>query len=190
MEIHPVYDFETKTWFVEGFEHEASTIAELVRKIPKPVVVRDYYAAGMQAPVVRYPSLTIEDLLSRPDSVGARPQKFDTRRKKTKEAAPIVERGVEARKPPKPRISLPKNEEPAPLLKSTRSLSPAERHELREQILNMWVKGVPGREIARTLGVTVNWVSANVVPKARRQGDPRAVIRIPNSIGVSRNGSI
>jgi hypothetical protein len=48
--LHPAFDIKTKTWFVDGFDVEAPTIAELLTHFPKGTTVVDYYCAGAQAP--------------------------------------------------------------------------------------------------------------------------------------------
>lgn len=58
---------------------------------------------------------------------------------------------------------------------------------LVNKALDMWASGVPTIEIARATGFTKTAVAAHIIPGARKKGDPRAVIRNANSIGISRN---
>jgi GcrA cell cycle regulator len=54
--IHPAFDIETGTWFVDGFTDEAPTIAELLKKLPKikgGYLVQDYWCG--RAPPITLP---------------------------------------------------------------------------------------------------------------------------------------
>lgn len=54
----------------------------------------------------------------------------------------------------------------------------------QNKMLDLWAAGVTGPEIAsRFAGQTPASVGANLIPKARERGDPRAVVRNPTSHG-------
>lgn len=70
MRVHPEYDTQTRTWFIQGFHQEGTTISQLLSHIPphirKNVQVVDYYV-GQSAPTPRYTLTSINEFMKRPD---------------------------------------------------------------------------------------------------------------------------
>jgi len=55
------------------------------------------------------------------------------------------------------------------------------------EVMDMWFAGVPTREIAAKFNVSINVISSNLIDRARRAGDSRAISRQPFQLGISRN---
>src|SRR5260370_8321334 len=107
MRIHPAFDAETRTWFVEGLAGEAPTIAELIKVLPKRkggYHVENYWSSGMPPiqlppPAPKRAKSSISPWLSRPPPVlKSRPlskrEKFDWTPQRTKEFNRLVPPGV------------------------------------------------------------------------------------------------
>src|SRR5260370_9092640 len=90
MRIHPAFDAETRTWFVEGLAGEAPTIAELIKVLPKRkggYHVENYWSSGMPPiqlppPAPKRAKSSISPWLSRPLS---KREKFDWTPERTEE---------------------------------------------------------------------------------------------------------
>lgn len=150
MNIHPAYDQETRTWFVEGFAEEASTIAELLEKLPKR---KDgYHVVGYRPLDSNLPPI--------------RPPSPDRPKPKINLSWP-----PRAPKPPRP------TKEPEATKEDQRPRGMAFDRGMVNKILDLWAEGVSGPEIAQRFGLNAAAVGSHIVARARVKGDPRALIR-------------
>lgn len=188
MQIHPAYDLETKTWFLEQFKAEAPTIAELIQKLPphirKDVQVKDYYIRH-SAPTPKFKLATAEEFIRRPN------------RPISRTLSPVVPDLIPRQKPAKSAASESIPAEPLPqkrrirkyrqkavvirdwIPRSAKDFTEEEKKKIENQILDMWADGKTGPDIAQKLQLSVTWVGAQVIPRYRKLGDPRAVVRNP-----------
>jgi len=196
MQVHPEFDPTTRTWFVSGRKPEAPTIDALLGMIAKScriarelVAAKDYYANGERCPSVDYGPASPRDIC-RPSVIG---QKFY---KKAPTIIPVIATpsviGSEPRKENIPELeneskvrSVPKRVLTAG--RSTSNMSKKMRADLDNQALDMWAAGLPAHEIAAKLDLKINYIAAALMPRARRKGDPRAVVRNPETYGTLRS---
>jgi hypothetical protein len=152
--LHPSYDPIERVWYVDQPRHvEARTLVELLGYFGAGYRVRDYYPGGV--PWELLPRSRPED---RKESCAAR----------RKPAGTFSEVG---RYPGAP---CPKTRS-----KPLRKLFSDQEN----RALDMWLEGHSAQTIAERIGRTGAWVGAWVVPKARKAGDPRALVRFPKLIG-------
>jgi hypothetical protein len=201
-EVHPAFDPITSTWFVGN--EEARTIRELLAKLGKDIVAIGYQPIGQAVPfILREPhdlrtfartpkkdmleeqpiEPAIDDVPRLPlaAKLGARTARAATDERHQREAQ--RKRDQRARQKAKRMFGVGFEN---PLSQAT--AQDRERcTDIENEILDRWAKGESGPSIAAALGVTRPYVSANVVWHARLLGDPRAVVRCPNSIGITRN---
>ena len=59
--------------------------------------------------------------------------------------------------------------------------------ELVDAVLEMWASGIETKIITAKFGLKPHAVASCIVWEARKRGDPRAIVRNPRSIGVSRH---
>jgi hypothetical protein len=171
MIIHPTFDPLTNTWFVPEHPHcEAPTIRLLLEQVGAGCTVRDYYPGGVP-----------REMLPRSDSKVLTRPRIDSgppapRRKPAGETS-----GQQAPEtPPSPKA----HQQPSKGVRGTIF------SETDNQILDLWIQGEKAAVIAEKLGVKKAYVSSYIVPKGRRVGDPRAVVRNVNNLGphFSRGG--
>src|SRR5215475_14376548 len=137
--IHPAYDVNTRTWFVDGLAVEGKTISELLRRLPggpSGYTVEGYYPGGWQqcAPI------SLPDTREKP-----KPRLFTEAWSAAcgprKESQSDVYRAQGGR--------LPKG---AVWIES----------ETVVKVLDMWAAGKKSPEIAAALGITERRVSAHI----------------------------
>ena len=152
MIVHPAYDPAKGEWFID--KHAAPTLRELLKQLPANTVIADYYPKGYKHVIVYREA----PLLA---SGGPRIQSNEdfTSHKKLFDEERVSRPHIKRLKPKR---------------------YPGLPHHCkydRERILNLWVTGKTGPEIARELGIK-RWVKINqVVAQARHHGDPRAISR-------------
>ena len=156
-EVHPAFDPITATWFVGN--KEAPTIRALLSKLGGDVVAIGYKPIGAAVPfVLREPHdrSVLDKALNR--AIRSSIDDSDGHVELTWPSQAV--------KPKRP----------------TNGLIWAV---LENTILDLWAGGMQGPSIAIKFGLKTAHVGY-VMEKARKRGDPRAVVRIPASIGVTR----
>jgi len=210
MQVHPEYDMQTGTWFIQGFHQEGKTISQLLSHIPphirKNLQVKDYYV-GKSAPTPRWGLTSATEFLQRADrpymhtpktivtSLIPKDRRADHPSRRLKAAVradssavnvePPCEIAEHKKTPRRLFVRKPRVDWEA---RSTRDLSPTELKKLENDVLDLWAAGLTGPEIAFKFKIRVSQVGAQIIPRARRRGDPRAVIRNPDSFGNRRSG--
>jgi len=187
--IHPAFDTSTGTWFCEDFNVEAPTLRQLIAVLAKRkvrVTVKDYYPAGLGASIagirveneIRKTRATeatkTADLPGRGNPNISRKSKGNNQNSRGWKDELAGARGAEHRTD---RIT-PTAPKP---------YAPPITGDIESMALDMWAAGRTGAEIGAALGKTSTWVGTCVLPRARRCGDLRAVVRQPNNYGKSRN---
>jgi hypothetical protein len=155
-EVHPAFDPITATWFVGN--KEAPTIRALLKKLGGDVVAIGYKPIGAAVPlVVREPH--DRSVLGKALNHAIRSAIDDS------DGHVELARPSQAVKPQRAGVRI--------------------WTDLENAILESWAAGNQGPCIAKNLGIKTTRVG-HVIESARYWGDPRAVVRIPNSIGVTR----
>ncbi len=147
LHIHPAFDIETRTWFVDGLTGEAPTIAELLKLLPKRrggYRVEGYRPAG--SPPIKLPPPGKSNRGNSNFSFGVKKKPFAMR---PETAAPVVSEPVICKPPPLPL--------PPPPLKSRQEnfVWTPERTEMFKQLVRSGVKDI---EIAAAWRLTRNAV--------------------------------
>lgn len=156
-EVHPAFDPTTRTWFVGN--KEAPTIRALLKKIGGDVVAIGYKPIGAAVPlVVREPH--DRSVLGKALNQAIRSSIDDS------------DGQVELARPEK-------------AVKPHRPANGRTWTDFENAILDSWADGMQGPSIAVKFGIKTARVG-RVIEAARRWSDPRAVVRIPASIGVTR----
>lgn len=170
-EVHPAFDSTTSTWFVGN--KEAPTIRALLAKLGGDVVAIGYQPIGTATPlVVREPHDRSE--LGRALCVSLRIEIFDSATGAIRSSIDDADGHIELARP-----SQSVKPQRAPL-SVRRTYTSGEN-----TILDLWAGGMTGPAIAAQFFIKTSRVS-NVIEKARKRNDRRAVVRIPASIGVTR----
>lgn len=168
MQVHPEFDIETKTWFVEEFE--APSIRALVNTLRQhyntTISVKDYFPANKASPRIAYETSD-----------------------KMRPTRPTMVVGVVRQDNGKPRTVTYKTKNKVGGLKDGRGaaeLSEDERKQVYESVLNLWAEGNTIRQIAAILNLKYNYVGSNILPKARQIGDSRAAVRNKHLYGLPK----
>lgn len=171
MYLHPAYDTQTRTWYVEGYEYEAPTIKELLQKIKMrtklSIVVKDYHPEGFAR--VPMGSFTECEKAYREKFVGTAgrgaplPNKLDDKK-----------------------ISPQQSQRHPDGFKSATDFSEIDRDVMIERTLDMWAKGFTIKQISITLKLKYEYVGTTIIPQARHRGDKRAEVRNHKTFGVRK----
>lgn len=173
MQVHPIFDVNTQTWCVNDFE--ASTIRELLaklcRKYKKLVVAKDYFPAGNPSPRIVYP---VTDTMrpASPNTIAGPVARYGIR-----SPSEVGTVGLKRKKNRPDSISEGRGAE---------DLNEQEQKQVKESVLNLWAEGKTIRQISTTLDLKYNYIGSNILPKARRDNDPRAPIRNEKMYGVRK----
>lgn len=175
MQLHPAYDPQTQTWFVEGYSFEAPTLRELLNRIRQrtklSVIIRDYFFGGKAHPPVTYTSFTEREKQYR-EKVEAKQRELRIQEKAAyKDPALTL-----SKQPLYPEIGY----------KSGKDLTPKEREYYIETVLDMWAAGGTIRGISIKLKLKYDYVGTTIIPVARSKGDKRAEIRNHKTYGVRK----
>lgn len=158
VQVHPSFDTQTKTWYLDSGE-EALSLRELKKQLIPYTRIEGYYPNGYTHKIAyREPA--------------AHPQKQQIQN------PPIarVAQGVETQQNDEIKPTIPR-----PTIK--RSYPDANskwpRKYNHDAILNLWFAGLDGPTIASELGIERWQAVVNIVWMERQNGDPRAVERNP-----------
>lgn len=175
-EVHPAFDPTTSTWFAGN--KEAPTIRALLAKLGGDVVVIGYQPIGTATPlVVREPHDRSE--LGRALCVSLRIEIFDSAARAIRSSIDDADGHIELARPSQ--SVKPQRVPSSRRGRWTRRWSAADKN----AILDLWASGMRGPTIAAQFSIKTAQVGY-VIEKARKRSDPRAVVRLPNSIGVTR----
>ena len=203
IDLHPTFDPETETWFVDEYKVDAASIRELIKKLPPRSRIVDYYPNGdFRAPP--WPKTVVKKIL--PPTPAPRPIVAKPILAGPPAPAREVEEKVNAVMDAWARNDLTGdivtacslsgvNElilmvkeakalgDPRALVSRslTRKRAGREVGEGRkydhEAILDMWAHGSSSMEICLCLGITVKSAVGTVLAAARRRKDPRSTLR-------------
>jgi hypothetical protein len=190
MILRPNFDAIKKVWFVtlKGKEIEAGSISDLLAKLGPRYSVQDYFVGN--APIKHDSVPGSGGGLRKPVVLGTRYYDFRRQapRKLQDSSLPQVVPKEPGSHKTRPR---PSNElGVASTVRPEREATPAERAMWSKRdnaILDGWASGISGPELAERFGVTPAVIGVSVVVKARRKGDPRAVVRNPKLHGQNRS---
>ncbi len=186
--VHPAFDVERRLWFVDEYETEAKSISDLLvglrAETKRKVIAKDHYV-NCRCPDIKYVMKTAEEFLMRPESVlSYKLPKFINSGTPPKTCLGTVQN---QRRTPQDEtiafgchtIQIKQNFSRADGLRGrgASDLTAAERPAIENKILDMWFAGKSGPEIAIELELKVQYVGSNVIPKARKRGDSRAIVR-------------
>lgn len=160
MIVHPAFDPVTCLWFLETGE-EARSIADLKGKLPENVKIVGYYPNGYDGKFKVKPPTTTEPPILRPN--------YNPLATEPKIIPPSKRSGARL----KPVQQMP--------LRKINGGNRRRKYD-HDAILNLWVKGKTGKQIALELGIA-DWKKVcQIVSNERAYGDARAVSRAPARI--------
>jgi hypothetical protein len=150
MRIEPAFDPQTRTWFVEGLDGEATTIAELLKVLPKRkggYSIKGYHLAG--GPPIKLPPPGKPDKGNSNFSFGVKKKLF------TAELVPAI-----------PPPSITRTAQKAICITRTARGTIIWTEELTEKFENMVRAGVKDSELAEVFNTTRN----TIIGKRNRRG--------------------
>lgn len=192
--LHPLYDPQAKVFVVtvKGEEIEAKSISNLLAKLGPAYSVRDYYPHGMPAELTP----KSDGPLQRRPVVASGPPKWVRHppRKPASEPKALAPTKVASTvaRTPGGRLSRSRASKGLPghvAIRPQRDATPEERavcSERNNEILDAWAAGETAPALAKRFGMSPSAIGANIIPKARLSGDPRAVVRNTKTHGSRR----
>lgn len=182
MQVHPAFDITSRTWFVEGYAHEAPTLRELLNKFPKGTTFAGYTPDAHFMPPTRNRDETIAMMSKRIEPrthAPATKRQFQAAQLRIRaralgevgEVVPLTSGDVQRAA----RRSAPKQPSPRPTGKKGARYN-------SDAVLDLWEKGISSMVIAHRLGMARAENVRTIVQRARAKGDPRAVDHAPGRV--------
>ena len=152
--LHPAFDPKTKTWFTD--QHEAPTLSQLLKLLPRRTKIANYYPQGFAGPVRATGGLPTRALAR---------ESFNSVRSVSPKPAPA----------PKPKRTY----------SATAPYKTNHKKHDHEAVLALWVTGLSGPEIGKKLGLPLPTTAGGIVAVCRKLGDPRALSRSTNGSKIA-----
>ncbi len=193
MILHPIFDTGAKVFVVtiEGNEVEAKSISALLAMVGPGYTVRDYYPCGVPATLLPRGSAGGPDFTRHRLAPGYRPKHGMPPERRSEPAGEVLAEKAPKEPPKRKSRSRASKALPAPIPpKPKREATPEERAVCCERdnaILDAWAAGETGPDLARRFNMSTSAIGANLIPKARLRGDPRAVVRNSKMYGSKVN---